>query len=273
MSEFETPESRKNFSKDLDIILYRQATWMGNVLAYDTTEAARLRDSFTVEQVDDSSRFGYLPAQVEVNKDETRRTLFFDMPTFELLGETFGQTHHLTSLDLAEIYIGTGIAGHFLKSRVNRVREKGKTQFDNTLNVLTDPSSVTEAIIGNELIPARLRRVVVQSIMQSHSNRIGQINVLRFAFGMVYLQAEEPVGENTHEELESSRENRSMKQMGKTLIRSLEKKPIYLKAGKKLKKSVEHSETVFADTVGEFEIAACYPMGWQEIDNLLKISK
>ncbi len=273
MNELDTPESAANFAKDLDIILHRQVNWLSDALARNSSEAEELKKSFHIEQVDDAARFWELPAHVEVNKSETKRKLLFDMPTFEDLIGTFGQTHSLTSLELAELYIGTGIAGYLLKNRVNEVIGKSKRRFNDILTVLTDSTPINEAIIEDNSMLPRDRNVLIQSLSKKHEDNIGQINVLRFAFGMVYLLAVEPESEDRQEQLESSSEYRIGKEVGKSLLRRLAKKPIYLKVGKKFRKSSMQSENVFADSISEFEIAACYPMGWQEIDSLLNISK
>ena len=139
------------------------------------------------------------------------------------------------------------------------------------MNVLTHIDPVCDAVRTTDIIPDELKQDALLNLMESNSVRAGNINVLRFAFGMIYMQPDEPQNiESSHGDY-ISRESRIMRQFRNGLLTRLNDKDRYIAFGAMFKRDEMFSERVFADDTGEFEFAACFPMHWQEIRTLLNI--
>lgn len=278
MNERGEIERRNNRLRDMEIITQRQGEWLTEQLSPNQSEAELFMDGLRLEVVRDKHLYCLFPARLESNSIGTRHVLQFDNSTIENLVDRFGESYQLTESEIAELYIGTGIAAALLK---NSIREQNRKKILRIQNILTDPSDVIEGVRCGDALEEKDRRNIIQGLMQSDDIRLGNINVLRFAFGMVYLQSEN-LGLDGEAGASGSRETRVMRQFRQGLVQTLINRPQYRQFGRIFypddnKDDVTEGdmvgEKVFADAVGEFELAACFPMQWQELAKILRIVK
>jgi len=287
MTEYEdSPERRSGRVRDIEVIVARQAEWLTEELIINPTEAALFKDGFTLRSVADEKLYCLFPARITDNKSGDKHTLWFDQPTVEHLVDTFAQSYKVTESELIELYVGTSIAAHLLSLRI---REKNRVRVQRMSNILIDPGPILESMRTTNVIPESQRWDAIQSIMQSQDTRIGNINVLRFAFGMIYMQPEMSSRHNGAEKADEIKENRMMNRFREGLVLTIQNKPVYQKMGEFFGRHVVPTDTqdfrdsvdngeflgdkVFADAMGEFELAACFPMHWQELNKILDICK
>ncbi len=275
MTERGEVERRNDRLRDLEVISGRQAEWLTEQITINPSEAALFRDGLNVEVVEDKDLFCIFPARIISNASESRHTFAYHKPTIDELVSRFSLPYQLTEGELSELYIGTGIAAKLLK---NAIQDTNLKQMQRMTNILLDPDAIFKEIRANDTLSDNHRTNIIQSIMQSDDNRIGNINVLRFAFGMVYRRAGEV------EDLGSNlRQTRVMLQFRQGLVETLLHRPDYIKLGKFFQKITDDfdrkfdiegefiGEKVFADATGEFELAACFPMSAKELQKILKI--
>lgn len=273
MSEIDPSLHGGNFFRDTEIILRRQAESLSDALSANPSEAQRFRSGIELDSIAEPSSYCVFPARIKSNNADSSFVFQFDVPTFDYLVETFSSSYQITASELAEVYIGTGIASYLLQSRL---RQQTHLRTAKMLNVLTDASPIMDAIRTTDFIPEELRHDALLSMAQSESKRVGNINVLRFAFGMLYMQPEQATGVADLDEQYTalnSRESRLMKLFQDGLVETIEQKPKYMMLGEIFNRDELVSDKVFADSIGELEFAACFPMKWQEIRNLLGICK
>jgi hypothetical protein len=290
MPEDEMEERRSGRSRDIEIISLRQAEWLSEALIPNPSEASIFQNGFQIKQVSDEKLYCAFPGKIISDQRRDVHTLLFDQPTVEHLIDTFAQSYKVTESEITELYIGTTIAAHLLFSRI---REQNTVRVKRMNNELTDVNGILLAMRTTETIFGEKRWDAIQSIMQSDDKRIGNINVLRFAFGMVYLQPDDYTYiSGKRGKLPEPRESRMMMLFRDGLMETIQNKPTYQKVGEFFGRNVilssdeeiEPSATfeqepsflgdkVFADAMGEFELAACFPMQWPELANILKICK
>lgn len=255
---------------NLDIIVARQAEWLSKALAPNSSEAEIFVNGISLKKTVDTGLYCTYPALLESNRAGNQFTLLYDEPTMQNLTSSFAESYKLTETELAELYIGTGIAGFLLKSRV---RDQNKTCLHRLMNVLTDIDPVCDAVRVTDIIPEELKSDALYGLLNSSTTRVGNINVLRFAFGMVYMESDNVQGIMSQRGDYEIRETRIMQQFRSGVLERLDEKESYLSFGRMFNKDESVSERVFVDDTGEFELAACFPMGWKEIENILKICK
>lgn len=268
-------EPRPNELSDLEIIANRQADWLTEQITSNSSESELFRNNLKIERVEDPSLFCEFPAKIEDDGIGSRFTLLYDQPTVDKLVHRYGEAYRLTRSELAELYIGTAIAARLLK---NEIQDTNVRKFKKLMAILIDKDSLLDEIMTNEALSTGARTEIAVGTAQSSEDRIGRINILRFAFGMVYARA----GETVDEETSRLRQTPLMLQFKTGLIESVKYRDIYLKMGEFFEKSRdEHGRKfdidgesvamkVFADATGDFEIAACFPMSWKEIQKILK---
>ena len=266
MSELLPPPEHE--SADLQEILHRQTDYLATVLYPNTSEAHLMREGIRMELEFDPSRFGVYPALVTKNSAGTRFTLHYDLPTMELLVDSFAQTYQVSPEELSELYIGTAVAAHILSSRV---RDQNMVRMGRLMNVLTDIGPVCDLVQMSDIVPDEFKQDARHNLMQSNTARAGNINILRFAFGMVYPQTVE----NILDSIEQGRPHLSkvQQQFRGGLLSRLSEKEVYVKFGEAFKQDARIGERVFADNTGEFELAACFPMSPNELTRILSICK
>lgn len=262
--------------QETNIILSRQAEFLSNALCQNASEAEIFQRGVTLELVNASDQYCMFPAVISANRDETRFAFQFDLPTFDYLVDTFSEEYQVTPSEIAEMYISTGVASFLL---MGRVREQRPSRVERMLNLLTDCSVLCDSIRTSDVLPESQRNDAIQSLMQSDSRRIGNINVLRFAFSMLYMEPEN--FSETEITEDSSRQNRLMRLFQAGLKESIRSKPKYQQLGEIFRHNVSTAghltdmtgDKVFADSIAEFEFAACFPMDWKELRSLLSICK
>lgn len=284
----EFPERRSGWMRDVEIISSRQCESLSNALIQDELEAEIFQKGFSVKAVSDERLYGVFPARVMTNYRHEKHTLLFDRLTVDALTDAFAESYKVTESEITELYIGTGIAAHLLATRI---REQNRARVQRINNVLTDPDSILTAMRTTDIIPEEKRWDAIQSIMQSDDRRIGNLNVLRFAFGMVYLQPETPDNVKQSKVEAEPMEQRIMLRFRQGLVETLQHKPTYLQVGEYFGRHAQSESSgnsaddilkedftfvgdkVFADAMGEFELAACFPMHWNELSKVLTICK
>lgn len=270
-------ERRLGTSRDTGIIVERQTEWLATTLSRDPEAAEAFMQSMDYKIVADEELFCVFPGKLEVNHQGTERTVLIDDPTIAQLVDRFALSHRVTEPELIELYVGTTIAAHILK---NRIKEQIPIRYKRLVNMLVDPDSIFAAIRTSTMFNATHRQDLKQGLMQSSVERLGNINMLRFAFGMLYLEADNPTRKSSAEQVDESRENRTMNLFQDGLARSLSLKPVYQRLGSIVADSMNETggsmdaqhlgDKVFADSVREFELAACFPMSFTEIHSILR---
>lgn len=229
-----------------------------------------------VEMVDEREKLYGSPAAVEINRGD-RLTVLFDRETYDDLAEKFAGIYNVSEDEVAELYVGTGIARHIFWRRVKNIAPE---KVESLANILSAPL-VTETK-AEEGIADAVRRAdldftreeileLLESITYMDEEQRTQINALRFATGLLFGKQAELTPTIPEDLLRPESNITALCRDG--IKAQLAKKRSYIKLFRSLNLNSAEAQYRFSEGFSELEVATAFPMESTEIQVILNLCK
>lgn len=202
----------------------------------------------------------------------------FDIPTYQDLTERFADLQDVTERDIAELYLGAGLALHLLARRIKTMPETATSRL---LNVLGTPGGAKVGLVDD--LADAIRRAdlefnrddienLIHSTLLLEEERRTYVNTLRFAVGLL-LGKQSELNPQTPQDLLRPASNLTTLYREDLKNRLREQQShvnFYMKA---LGMTALQAQRQAAENLSELQLAVAFPMDTAEIRNVLAICR
>lgn len=212
--------------------------------------AKYLSGALTVHEVSDIEHPQGLPVDVDINKKTKQMTVTFGVEPFEVYVQEYADQEG-DEQDLLRLFVGFGFV-HDLA-----IRALSPERTDDFIEHITKPNGLYGELFESGMIDSAEHHAIIQEFILGDDDRIAKVNVSRFAIGAV-CEALAP--------FDPGFRARITNMFRPALGRFLESGDVYIGTASRIfDQRPEKAQTMFAEHIKDFDLAAAFPKNNQEV--------